>query len=226
MRYQCLILDHDDTAVKSTPELHYPAFCEIMEILRPEHEGYSLDHFLRLCYDPGFEQFCRSELAFTDQEMQKEYEIWKAYIRDKTPAFYEGFLEMVREFQRRGGCVSVISLSESSEIERHYKENGIKLDLIYGWEYPQEQRKPNAYPMLQTMKRLQLRPADCLMVDDLRLGYDMAKACGVDFAAAGWSHSFVPEIIDFMKQNSHYYFSSVEQLSRFLFSGEQIQNFR
>ncbi|MDD2218158.1 MAG: HAD hydrolase-like protein [Eubacteriales bacterium] len=220
MRYKCLILDHDDTAVKSTPELHYPAFCEIMERLRPRHEGYSLDSFIRLCFDPGFEQFCRRELGFTDKEMQMEYEIWKAYIQDKTPAFYDGFLDMVREFQQRGGYISVISLSENTEIERHYRENGIKPDLVYGWEYPEEQRKPNPYPMIQTLESLKLKPADCLMVDDLKLGYDMAKACGVDFAAAGWSHSLIPGIIDFMKANSNYYFDSVYELSRFVFSRE------
>ena len=69
MKYKCLVLDHDDTAVKSTPELHYPAFCEIMEILRPDHEGYSLAQFAHLCSDPGFETFCRNALAFTDEDI-------------------------------------------------------------------------------------------------------------------------------------------------------------
>ena len=34
LRYKCLVLDHDDTAVQSTPEIHYPAFCETVETLR------------------------------------------------------------------------------------------------------------------------------------------------------------------------------------------------
>lgn len=54
MRYKCLVLDHDDTAVKSTPELHYPSFRLIMEELRPDAREYDLAEFTRKCYDPGF----------------------------------------------------------------------------------------------------------------------------------------------------------------------------
>ena len=36
MKFQCLILDHDDTAVDSTREIHYPAHLEVMQTLRPE----------------------------------------------------------------------------------------------------------------------------------------------------------------------------------------------
>lgn len=27
LRVRCLVLDHDDTVVKSTPEINFPAFC-------------------------------------------------------------------------------------------------------------------------------------------------------------------------------------------------------
>lgn len=218
MKYKCLVLDHDDTAVKSTPELHYPAFCEIMEILRPDHEGYSLAQFAHLCSDPGFETFCRNELAFTDEDMQAEYEIWKRYISDKTPAFYDGFLDMVREFKRRGGYVCVISLSENTEIIRHYRENGVELDLVFGWECPEPQRKPNPYPLQQVLKALKLNPSDCLVVDDLKLGYDMAKACGADFAAAGWSHELFPAAGAFMREHAAHYFATVAELTDYIFS--------
>ena len=33
--FKCLILDHDDTAVASTPAIHYPAHLEAMRVLRP-----------------------------------------------------------------------------------------------------------------------------------------------------------------------------------------------
>ncbi len=191
--------------------------------MRPDHGGYSLAEFVHLCSDPGFEHFCRRELAFTDEDMQKEYEIWKRYISDKTPEFYEGFLDMVREFKRRGGYICVVSLSESAEIIRHYRENGVELDLVYGWEYPDQQRKPHPYPLQQIMKRLNLEPSDCLMVDDLKLGYDMAKAAGVDFAAAGWAHWLSPEAGAFMKENAEHYFDSVAELADYIFSANERQ---
>ncbi|HOK48860.1 MAG TPA: hydrolase, partial [Sedimentibacter sp.] len=30
MKYKCLVLDHDDTAVKSTPDIHYPSFVKAL----------------------------------------------------------------------------------------------------------------------------------------------------------------------------------------------------
>jgi hypothetical protein len=32
MRYPCLVLDHDDTLVRSTPEIHYPSFVEALRV--------------------------------------------------------------------------------------------------------------------------------------------------------------------------------------------------
>ena len=34
MKYKCLVLDHDDTTVNSTPCIHYPAFLKILEEIR------------------------------------------------------------------------------------------------------------------------------------------------------------------------------------------------
>ena len=36
------------------------------------------------------------------------------------------------------------------------------------------------------MRRGGFTREELLMLDDLKPGYDMAKSCGVDFAAAGW----------------------------------------
>ena len=44
----------------------------------------------------------------------------------------------------------------------------------------------------------------------------MAREGGVDFASAGWSH-LIPEIIEFMKENSNYYFKDVKELRNLIF---------
>ena len=72
MRYQCLVLDHDDTVVDSTASVHYPAFMETLRRLRergiliciatgrtpttvPRFEGVEFDAFLTFngsyCYN-------------------------------------------------------------------------------------------------------------------------------------------------------------------------------
>jgi phosphoglycolate phosphatase/pyrophosphatase PpaX len=54
------------------------------------------------------------------------------------------------------------------------------------------------------------------MLDDLKPGYDMARACGVPFAAAGWAND-IPEIEGFMRHNCDLYFKTVEAFGRYLF---------
>ena len=44
------ILDHDDTAVKSTPNIHYPSFVEALKSLRPDIE-LSLNDFVNYCFN-------------------------------------------------------------------------------------------------------------------------------------------------------------------------------
>ena len=66
------------------------------------------------------------------------------------------------------------------------------------------------------MRRYSLSPEEILVVDDLKPGYDMARAAGVDFACAAWAYD-VPEIGEYMKKNCDYYLSSVGELSSLLF---------
>ena len=66
------------------------------------------------------------------------------------------------------------------------------------------------------MERYDLRPNQLLMVDDMKPGCDMAKRCGVPFAAAGWSHQ-LPEIAEDLRRQSDYYLETVEELSHLLF---------
>ena len=62
-----------------------------------------------------------------------------------------------------------------------------------------------------------LKPEELLMVDDLKTGYSMARACGVTFACAGWSDNQIPMIREFMRENSDYYLESVEALEGLLY---------
>ena len=65
------------------------------------------------------------------------------------------------------------------------------------------------------MRRYNLRPEELLMVEDLKPGYDMARAAGVSFAAAGWAYD-VPEIEAFMRKNCDFYFKTVQEFGSFL----------
>ncbi|MBU6135636.1 HAD family hydrolase [Clostridium tertium] len=213
MRYKCLILDHDDTVTMSTPNIHYPSFVEALKVLRPNTKLLTFEEFVHNCFSPGFSELCKDVLKFSKEEQEYQYKVWTSYTKSKIPDFYPGFAKLIKKFKNLGGIICVASHSESKQIERDYKINcGVVPDKIFGWDIEEGKRKPNHFPIEETMRLFNLNNEDILVVDDLKPGLDMAKACKVDFASAGWSH-VIPEIIEFMKENSNYYLTSVSELS-------------
>ncbi|WP_105615881.1 HAD family hydrolase [Vallitalea okinawensis] len=216
LKYKCLILDHDDTAVKSTPEIHYPSFLASMKVLRPDAE-LTIEDFTNYCFNPGFMELCKDILKYSTEEQEYQYKIWREYTTSKIPDFYEGFIEILEEFRKLGGIITVVSHSEKDQIERHYScKSSITPDLILGWELEESKRKPSTYPVKVIMDTFDLKESEVLVVDDLKPGMDMANNSNVTFACAGWSHQ-VKDIEQFMKEKADVYFSSVEDFRKYLF---------
>lgn|SRR5699024_55288 len=223
LHYKCLILDHDDTAVKSTPEIHYPSFAEALEQLRPNERPVTYQEFVKYCFHPGFSALCTNIMQFTEEEQQKQQQIWKRYTSSATPDFYELFVETITEFKRKGGIITVVSHSEKDKIERDYASHcGFLPDAVFGWELPEHQRKPNAYPIREILKRFHIPEHAALVLDDSKPGLDMANSCNVDFASAGWSHS-IPEIKNQMKKESLYYFETVQQFNQLVLQNMPVE---
>ena len=218
MKYKCLVLDHDDTVVSSTAEIHFPCFVEYLELTRPDTvSGWDLESYLIKNFSPGITSILRDELGMDDDEMQREIDFWASYVEGHIPTAYPGIGEIIAEFRRRGGIIAVDSHSLLRYIERDFMHNGLPMpDIIYAWDLPEEERKPSPYTLFDLMKRYSLSPTDVLVVDDLKPGYDMARGAGVDFAAAGWAYD-VPEIESFMRKNCDYYLKSIDELRKILF---------
>lgn len=215
MKYKCLVLDHDDTVVNSTTTIHFPSFLAYLEKVRPG-KTYTLEEYFRKNFDPGVVPFFSQEVGLSPAELDEEFHFWQAFVRERIPKAYPGIREILQRHRAQGGLIAVISHSVAAMIERDYRENDLPMpDVIYGWDYPEHQRKPHPWPMEQLMRRYSLRPEELLMVDDLKPGYDMCRTCGVPFAAAGWAND-VPEIEAFMRQNCDYYFKTVAELAAFL----------
>ena len=210
MRYKCLVLDHDDTAVDSTPQVHYPSFVETMGILRKDMPLHTLEGFILKCFEPGFGPFCTDILKMNEDEIQTQYGIWRKHTEKTIPDFFEGFIEMLWKFKEAGGILTVVSHSEKERILRDYSFHGAPdPDMVFGWDSNPKKRKPDPYPLDEIMKAFSLKPSQLLMVDDLKPGLQMARKAGVDFAAAGWAYE-IPQIHDFMKKESDYYFETVK----------------
>ena len=216
MKTPCLIVDHDDTVVNSTATVHYPCFVEYTRIYHPEYRCTLEDYFLKN-FDPGVVAFFRDEVGMSEAQMLQEQTYWNAYVQNHVPQAYPGMAEILWEQKRRGGRLCVVSHSYRDNILRDYRENGLpEPDAVYGWECPPERRKPNPWPLEQIMADFGLEPGELLMLDDLKPGYDMARACGVPFAAAGWAND-IPQIEGFMRKNCDYYFKTVPELGAWLF---------
>ena len=215
MRYTCLVFDHDDTVVNSTATIHHPCFVEYLNLYFPGRTCSLEEYFLKN-FDPGFIPMCKGEYGMSDEELEGEGLFWRNYVKDHVPDAYPGIRQIMERQKAEGGLLCVISHSYDDNIRRDYAANGLpEPDAVFGWEQPPERRKPEPWPLLEIMRRFDLKPHELLMIDDLKPGYDMASACGVDFAGVGWSND-IPEIEAFMRANCSMYFKTVDELAAFL----------
>lgn len=218
MKYKCLVLDHDDTVVASSETIHYPSFIEYLKECRPEAvNNYTFESFLVKNFHPGITSLFIDELKLNEQEFIREQDFWAQFVENHIPNAYPGMKDIIERYLAEGGIVAVASHSYVRFIERDYKHNSLPMPtVIYGWDMEPELRKPSPYTIYDLMKRYELSAEDIIVVDDLKPGYDMARAAGVTFAAAGWAYD-VPEIESFMREHCDYYFKTVEELASHLF---------
>ena len=215
MRVPCLVLDHDDTVVNSTATVHFPCFQAFLKLYFPQC-NYTLEEYFLKNFSPGILELLRDEVGMDDEMLQQEHRFWDAYVQQHVPQCYEGMRELLWKHKEAGGLICVVSQSFAKNILRDYRENGLpEPDMVFGWEYPAHQRKPKPYPLEQIMLKTGLNREDLLVVDDLKPGYDMAKACGIKFAAAGWAYN-IPQIEAFMRSNCDLYFRTVGELAEYL----------
>lgn len=213
MKYKCLVLDHDDTVVNSTATIHYPAFVAFMEKLRGGTDITLEDYFV-YNFDPGVLPFFHDIVGLTDEEMIAEEAFWREYVRHHVPQAYPEMKKLLWDYKKAGGILCVTSHSFSDYIRRDYRENDLpEPDLIFGWEVPKPVRKPEPHSVFEIEKRFGLQPEELIVLDDLKPGYDMAKAAGVPFAAAGWAGEY-PAIESFMRKNCDIYCKTVEEFRR------------
>lgn len=217
LKYPCLVLDHDDTAVKSELTVNYPCFLLALEKFRP---GKTMEYpeFVDWCFRHEFTDFLRIKYDFTEEELLEEYHMWQDYSKTHIPPAYEGIRELIAEQKKRGGMVCVVSLSSRENILRDYRTHfGMEPDMIFSCDDPRDQRKPNPYPLEQIIARFSLSPSQLLMIDDLPTGPQMAAKAGVPSVFAAWSRQESPGLMEAMSELCDYTFHSTEDLRKFLF---------
>lgn len=216
-KYPCLVSDHDDTVVQSETTIGYPFFCQILSRFRPG-QTITLAEYLQGCHNMGFAQLCRQRWQFTPEEQEAEYRGWMDYVATHIPDPFPRIHRIIHRQKEEGGLICVVSHSSVVNITRDYDVHfGIRPDAIYGWDYPEHQRKPNPFPLLDIMERFGLSKEDLLVVDDMKLAWKMAHPLGVKLAFAGWGKQDFPDLLAEMRQISDFSFDSTEALEAFLF---------
>ena len=219
MKYKCLILDHDDTVADSSATIHYPAHLEIMRRFRPNLKPVDLETWFLKNFDPGIAIFLTEELGLSKKELSEEYRIWQEFTKSRIPKFYPGMADLLKRYKEAGGIITVVSHSERNIIIRDYHKNAeFKPDLIFGWDFDENKRKPHPYPVYEILKTFKLKPEEALVIDDLKPAVLMARESGVSVGGAGWAHN-IKQIKEYMVRECDFYFSSIKDLSTFLFGG-------
>ena len=177
LKYPCLVLDHDDTVVQSEATVNYPFFCYILDQFRPGTK-IPLHEYAEGCFRLGFADMCRKWYHFTEQEIVDEYHGWQEYIVDHIPAPFPGIGDIIRRQKEAGGKICVVSHSCIQNITRDYETHfGILPDDIYGWDLPEELRKPVAAGADHGKIRLYPVPAAGGGRYEARLGNGAKRRC-------------------------------------------------
>ncbi len=220
MKYKCLVIDHDDTTVDSTPAIHYPAHKEQMRRLGRESETSTLENWFKINFDPGFTTYIDSILKLTEEEKKTCYKIWREFTTVSAPPFFEGMLPLLKRFRENNGLVVVVSHSEPDIIKSHYESQteipGFVPDRIIGWTGDEEKQKPNPWPIDDIIIQWGLKKKEILVVDDLKPGITMANKAGVDSVGVGWSHN-LPVIKNGIIKDCTFYLDSVKELAELVF---------
>ena len=217
LKYPCLVLDHDDTVVQSELTVNLPYFLLTLDSFRPG-ATISAEEYADGCYRMGFANMCRQRFSFTEQEILEEYMGWKEYIKTHIPDPFPGIGDVIRKQKALGGKVCVVSHSCNENITRDYSRNfGILPDEIFGWDLPEELRKPNDYALKVIMETYGFSPQELLVVDDMKLAYTMAKKQQVPIAFAAWGRKNCPAICEEMRRICDFSFDTPQEFGKFLF---------
>ena len=179
LNYRCLVLDHDDTVVRSEETVNYPSFLEALKVLRPGRT-ITREEFTRWCFSPGFSALCSDYIGLTPEEIDVQYDMWRSYVATHIPPPYDGLRPILTRWKQEGGLLCVSSHSARENILRDYRLYfDLEPDQIFDWDLGEDRRKPSPYALQEIMRLYYLRPDELLwwMISSPAMTWPTPAAC-------------------------------------------------
>lgn len=215
MKFRCLVIDYDNTAAATVPDLQYPALRHAYEV---NNLGGcpSLDEYLAIDFDIGIRAFIKSNYPKISEKMIDDF---TKFVYSQNSKAYEGLGDILGKFVASGGELYVASNSDVDAVIGNWRLNKLPEPMgVYGWDMGEEYRKPNSKSLEDVLEKTKFGKKDVLVVDDRESGVKMAKSLGVQSAVAGWGLAY-RKGFEWMKNNSkaEYFLSTVQELEKLIF---------
>lgn len=129
------------------------------------------------------------KLQIPDEEIERVLSDWIEEIQQSgiVSTLFDGMLEVLQYLKEKGIALGIVS---SKEIKQYHFDMVSKgLDVYFDAVVladDTKKHKPHPEPMIECLRRLQLKAEECLYVGDTDADALCAQATGCDFAYAGW----------------------------------------
>jgi len=163
--------------------------------MKPGTTPMTLKEYFKINHNPGFLEYLFN--TFGEKDCVEMGQFWEEEVRKyPSPQFQPGMVEFLKDFTSQGGKFSVISLGYEGMIKKALDEQGLKADYITGFTEDETKRKPAPYPAREALRLMKLKPEDCLLVDDMSPGLEMARTVGVKPCLATWINPVLLEEVE------------------------------
>lgn len=181
--YQAVLYDIDGTLLNTVNMNMYPLLRIIKEELGEER---TLADVVKFMAYTGMKVM--DELGIQDPEAT--YQRWVRYVNEypegATP--YPGMVDTLERLQQLGIRQAVVSSKMRAQYQIDMVGNGLDRYMETAvLEEDTQLHKPNPDPLLECLRRMDLKPDQVLYVGDTPSDSKAAQAAGIDFAYATWN---------------------------------------
>lgn len=181
-KYKAILYDLDGTVLNTLDMNMYP----LLKIIKEElNEDWTFDQVLKFAAYPGMKVM--EELGIKDQE--KTYARWVDYVNsyEKGASLYPGLEEVFKQVKKENIDQAVVSAKKKDQYKIDFIDKGLDIYMKTAvLEEDTKRHKPYPDPLLEALRRLDLKADQVVYVGDSYSDLLASQAAGIDFAYAKW----------------------------------------